>query len=157
VGRGSTFLLELPLADPADVVDESHEVQLVDRRYGGLEGAKILLIENDPSGAEALAALLEGWGCDVATTRSAADALQRLSELGAPDAIVADLHLDHGESGLMAIGEIRQSMNKDVPAMIITADYSEKAAKEASLHGLEVLQKPIKPAEMRALLSFLLT
>ena len=157
VGRGSTFLLELPLADPADVVDESHEVQLVDRRYGGLEGAKILLIENDPSGAEAMAALLEGWGCDVATTRSAADALQRLSELGAPDAIVADLHLDHGESGLMAIGEIRQSMNKDVPAMIITADYSEKAAKEASLHGLEVLQKPIKPAEMRALLSFLLT
>jgi signal transduction histidine kinase len=157
VGRGSTFLLELPLADPADVVDESHEVQLVDRRYGGLEGAKILLIENDPSGAEAMAALLEGWGCDVATTRSAADALQRLSELGAPDAIVADLHLDHGESGLMAIAEIRQSMNKDVPAMIITADYSEKAAKEASLHGLEVLQKPIKPAEMRALLSFLLT
>jgi CheY-like chemotaxis protein len=123
-----------------------------------LEGAKILLIENDPSGAEAMAALLEGWGCDVATTRSTADALQRLRELGgAPDAIVADLHLDHGESGLMAVAEIRQSMKKDVRAMIITADYSEKAAKEASLHGLEVLQKPIKPAEMRALLSFLLT
>jgi len=158
VGRGSTFFLELPRADPADVVDESHEVQLVDRRYGGLEGAKILLIENDPSGAEAMAALLEGWGCDVATTRSTADALQRLSELGgAPDAIVADLHLDHGESGLAAVEEIRQSMKIDVPAMIITADYSEKAAKEASLHGLEVMKKPVKPAEMRALLSFLLT
>lgn len=158
VGRGSSFFLELPLADPADVVDEFQEVQLVDRRYGGLEAAKILLIENDPSGAEAMAALLESWGCDVATTRSAADALQRLSELGgAPDAIVADLHLDHGESGLMAVGEIRQAMKKDVPAMVITADYSEKAAKEASLFGLEVLQKPIKPAEMRALLSFLLT
>jgi len=158
VGRGSTFFLELPRADPANVVDESHEVQLVDRRYGGLEGAKILLIENDPSGAEAMAALLEGWGCDVATTRSTADALQRLSELGgAPDAIVADLHLDHGESGLAAVEEIRQSMKMDVPAMIITADYSEKAAKEASFHGLEVMKKPVKPAEMRALLSFLLT
>jgi signal transduction histidine kinase len=158
MGRGSSFFLELPSADPAGVVDESQEAQLVDRRYGGLEGAKILLIENDPSGAEAMAALLEGWGCDVATTRSAADALQRLSELGGePDAIVADLHLDHGESGLVAVGEIRQSMKNNVPAMIITADYSEKAAKEASLHGLEVLQKPIKPAEMRALLSFLLT
>ena len=62
-----------------------------------------------------------------------------------------------GESGLAAVGEIRQSMKKDVPAMIITADYSEKAAKEASLHGLEVMKKPVKPAEMRALLSFLLT
>jgi signal transduction histidine kinase len=158
VGRGSTFFLELPRADPANVVDESHEVQLVDRRYGGLEGAKILLIENDPSGAEAMATLLEGWGCDVATTRSTADALQRLSELGgAPDAIVADLHLDHGESGLAAVEEIRQSMKMDVPAMIITADYSEKAAKEASFRGLEVMKKPVKPAEMRALLSFLLT
>jgi hypothetical protein len=48
-------------------------------------------------------------------------------------------------------------MKIDVPAMIITADYSEKAAKEASLHGLEVMKKPVKPAEMRALLSFLLT
>ena len=37
---------------------------------------------------EAMAALLEGWGCDVATTRSTADALERLRELGgAPDAI----------------------------------------------------------------------
>jgi signal transduction histidine kinase len=158
VGRGSTFFLELPRSDPGNVVDESHEAQLVDRRYGGLEGAKILLIENDPSGAEAMAALWEGWGCDVATTRSTADALQRLSELGgAPDAIVADLHLDHGESGLAAVEAIRQSMKMDVPAMIITADYSEKAAKEASFHGLEVMKKPVKPAEMRALLSFLLT
>lgn len=157
VGRGSSFFLELPPADPASVVDESQEVQLVDRRYGGLEGAKVLLIENDPSGAEAMAALLEGWGCDVATTRSTADALERLRELGgAPDVIVADLHLDHGESGLVAVGEIRQSMKKHVPAMIITADYSEKAVKEASFSGLEVMKKPVKPAEMRALLSFLL-
>jgi signal transduction histidine kinase len=158
VGRGSTFALELEPADLAELSDEVHEVKLAERQYGGLEGAKILLIENDPSGSEAMTAILEGWGCDVATTRSAADALLRLSELGgAPEAIIADLHLDHGESGLSAVADIRQQLKLDVPAMIITADYSEKAAKEASLYGLEVLKKPIKPAEMRALLSFLLS
>jgi CheY-like chemotaxis protein/anti-sigma regulatory factor (Ser/Thr protein kinase) len=158
VGRGSTFVLELEQADRAEVSDEVHEVKLAELQHGGLEGAKILLIENDPSGADAMAALLEGWGCDVATTRSTADASQRLSELGgAPDAIIADLHLDHGESGLSAVADIRQQLQLDVPAMIITADYSEKAAKEASLLGLEILKKPIKPAEMRALLSFLLS
>nr|WP_246563869.1 hybrid sensor histidine kinase/response regulator [Bradyrhizobium liaoningense] len=158
VGKGSTFVLELEPADLAEVSDEVHETKLTERHYGGLEGAKILLVENDPSGSEAMAALLEGWGCDVATTRSAADALLRLSELGgAPDAVIADLHLDHGESGLSAIADIRQQLKLDVPAMIITADYSEKAAKQASLYGLEVLKKPVKPAEMRALLSFLLT
>ncbi len=156
-GRGSTFFLELEQADRADVIDDVHEVQLVDLQYGGLEGAKILLIENDPSGAEALAALLERWGCDVAPTRSAANAAERLDELGGPpDAIIADLHLDHGESGLIAVEKIRRQLEMNIPAMIVTADYSEKAAKEASLHGLEVLKKPIRPAEMRALLSFLL-
>jgi signal transduction histidine kinase/CheY-like chemotaxis protein len=158
VGKGSTFVLELEPADLAEVSDEVHETKLSERQYGGLEGAKILLVENDPSGSEAMAALLEGWGCDVATTPSAADALLRLSELGgAPDAVIADLHLDHGESGLSAIADIRQHLKLDVPAMIITADYSEKAAKQASLSGLEVLKKPVKPAEMRALLSFLLS
>ncbi|MEZ2147489.1 hybrid sensor histidine kinase/response regulator [Bradyrhizobium sp. DN5] len=158
VGKGSTFVLELEPADLAEVSDEVHETKLAERQYGGLEGAKILLVENDPSGSEAMAALLEGWGCDVATTRSTAEALLRLSELGgAPDAVIADLHLDHGESGLSAIADIRQQLKLDVPAMIITADYSEKAAKQASLSGLEVLKKPVKPAEMRALLSFLLS
>nr|WP_191093501.1 hybrid sensor histidine kinase/response regulator [Bradyrhizobium campsiandrae] len=158
IGRGSTFSLELEPADLTEVRDETREVKLAEQHYGGLEGAKILLIENDPNGSEALAALLEGWGCDVATTRSTADALLRLSELGgAPDAVIADLHLDHGESGLSAISDVRQHLKLDTPAMIITADYSEKAAKEASRHGLEVLKKPIKPAEMRALLSFLLS
>jgi CheY-like chemotaxis protein len=158
IGKGSTFAVEIEPADLADVNDEVHEPKLAERQYGGLEGAKILLVENDPSGSEAMAALLEGWGCDVAITRSVTDALLRLSELGgAPDAVIADLHLDHGESGLAAVAEIRQQLNLDVPAMIITADYSENAAREAGRHGLELLKKPVKPAEMRALLSFLLS
>ncbi|MCA1365556.1 hybrid sensor histidine kinase/response regulator [Bradyrhizobium sp. IC3069] len=159
LGKGSTFTLELEPADLTEVADEA-EIAPAARHYdySGLEGAKILLIENDPNGSEAMAALLEGWGCDVATTRSGADALVRLSELGgAPDVVIADLHLDHGESGLSAITDVREHLKLDTPAMIITADYSEQAAKQASLQGLEVLKKPIRPAEMRALLSFLLS
>ncbi len=157
VGHGSTFAVELDRADAALVRDERHEVQRIDVEYGGLEDAKILLIENDPSSAQAMAALLEKWGCDVVTSISLKDALARIAALGElPDAIVADLHLDHHESGLAAVQEIRQQLQLDVPAVIVTADYSEKAAKEASLYGLEVLTKPVKPAEMRALLSFLI-
>jgi hypothetical protein len=40
--------------------------------------------------------------------------------------------------------------------LIVTADYSAEAAKEASIYGLELLKKPIRPAELRSLLSFLL-
>jgi signal transduction histidine kinase len=157
LGHGSTFSLALDRVDPALVPVQRHEVERIDLEYGGLEGARVLVIENDPSSAKAMATLLEKWGCDAVTTTSAAEALERLAILEeAPDAIVADLHLDHGESGLAAVQEIRRETRVEIPAMIVTADYSERAAKEASLYGLEVLKKPIKPAEMRALLSFLL-
>ena len=47
-------------------------------------------------------------------------------------------------------------VQSDIPAMIVTADYSMEAAREAAVYGLELLKKPVKPAEMRSLLSFLL-
>ncbi|MGB5905304.1 MAG: hybrid sensor histidine kinase/response regulator [Xanthobacteraceae bacterium] len=157
LGRGSTFSITLPRAKTEDVVEAGHEVQHLDFRYNVLEGRKILLIENDPSSAEAMAALLEKWGCDVATTTSATDALDSIGALGEPpDAIIADLHLDHGENGLDAVNSIREQIKIDVPAIIVTADYSTEAEREAAVYGLELLRKPIKPAEMRSLLSFLL-
>lgn len=157
LGHGSTFSLEMDRADSALVSEERRKVQHIDQEYGGLEGISVLLIENDPSSAQAMASLLQNWGCDVVTTDSLEDALERLAALGeAPNAIIADLHLDRDENGLAAVQEIRRQIRIDIPAMIVTADYSERAAKEASLYGLEVLTKPVKPAEMRALLSFLL-
>jgi signal transduction histidine kinase len=157
LGQGSTFSITLPRAEPGDFVEAGREVQHIDFHYSGLEGSKILLIENDPSSAEAMAALLEKWGCDVATTISAADAMERIGALGEPpDAIIADLHLDSGENGLDAVNAIREQIKIDVPAIIVTADYSTDAEKEAAIYGLELLRKPVKPAEMRSLLSFLL-
>jgi len=157
LGRGSTFSITLPRAESEDVVEAGREVQHLDFRYNVLEGRKILLIENDSSSAEAMAALLEKWGCDVATTTSATDAMDNIGALGEPpDAIIADLHLDHGENGLDAVNSIREQIKIDVPAIIVTADYSTEAEREAAVYGLELLRKPIKPAEMRSLLSFLL-
>jgi CheY-like chemotaxis protein len=104
-----------------------------------------------------MAALLEKWGCDVAATTSAADAVENIGALGEPpDAIIADLHLDHGENGLDAVNSIREQIRINVPAIIVTADYSTEAEREAAVYGLELLRKPVKPAEMRSLLSFLL-
>jgi signal transduction histidine kinase len=157
LGRGSTFSITLPRAETEDVVESGREVQHIDFRYNVLEGRKILLIENDPSSAQAMATLLERWGCDVATTTSMVDAMESIGALGEPpDAIIADLHLDRGENGLDAVNSIRDQIKIDVPAIIVTADYSVEAEREAAVYGLELLRKPVKPAEMRSLLSFLL-
>lgn len=157
VGHGSTFSITVPRTELETPNTTTQELQHIDFQYSGLEGAKILLVENDPLSAEAMALLLERWGCDVARTASVTDALERIGALGlTPDAIVADLHLDHGESGLEAVDAIRRMVRMQVPAMIVTADYSAEAARAAAVYGLELLKKPVKPAEMRSLLSFLL-
>jgi two-component system, sensor histidine kinase len=157
VGYGSTFSVTLPHTELEIGAGAGRELQHHDFQFSGLEGAKILIVENDPSSAEAMALLLEKWGCDVAKTISTADALERLGALGGtPDAIIADLHLDSDESGLEAVNAIRQQVKSEIPAMIVTADYSVDAAREAAVYGLELLKKPVKPAEMRSLLSFLL-
>lgn len=155
-GKGSVFSVTLPRsADP--VAMPVREQVSVDYRYGGMEGAKILLIENDLSSAEGLASLLEKWGCDVAVTISKTEALERIRALdGIPDAIIADLHLDNGETGIDAVDVIRNEIKTTVPAIIVTADHSATAASNVSAFGHELLKKPIKPAEMRSLLSFLL-
>jgi signal transduction histidine kinase/CheY-like chemotaxis protein len=158
LGRGSMFGVTVPRSTAPEEAASGRAPALPESAFGGMEGAKILLIENDLASAEGLASLLEKWGCDVAIAKSAADALDGIRALDElPDVIVADLHLDNGETGIEAVEEIRNAIKTNVPAIIVTADYSPKAAADAASFGHELLKKPIKPAEMRSLLSFLLT
>jgi two-component system, sensor histidine kinase len=158
LGKGSVFSVTAHRTHVRDEIVEMREPRGVDYSYGGMEGAKILLIENDISSAEGMANLLEKWGCDVAITISAADALERIRALGGiPDAIIADLHLDSGETGTEVVDIICNEIRTKVPTIIVTADYSAKTAIDVSRLGYELLNKPIKPAEMRSLLSFVLS
>ena len=157
-GKGSIFSVTVPrtarMSDRSGALDRA-PAEIV---YGTLDSAKILLVENDPSSAEGLASLREKWGCDVAVTISVLDALERIKELdGIPDAIVADLHLDNGETGLDAVDRICDAIKTKVPSIIVSADHSAKAAQTVASSGYELLKKPIKPAEMRSLLTFLLS
>jgi len=157
-GRGSMFGVTVPRSFASDVAASRCEPARLESAYGGMENARILLIENDLSSAEGLANLLEKWGCEVAIATSAADALDGIGAGDeVPDAIIADLHLDNGETGIAAVEAIRNAIRTDVPAIIVTADYSAKASLDVASFGHELLKKPIKPAEMRSLLTFLLT
>lgn len=155
-GRGSIFSVTVPRTLTAGDGGTS-ELPPAEVAYGTLDSAKILLVENDLSSAEGLANLLEKWGCDVAVTISVADALDRISALdGIPDAIIVDLHLDNGETGQDAVDRICDAIKTKVPSIVVTADYSAKAAQTVASSGYQLLRKPIKLAEMSSLLSFLL-
>jgi signal transduction histidine kinase len=156
LGRGSTFSVLLPLSDEAPPPPVPAPPL---RAYANFfSGAKILLIENDPSVSEAMIQLLERWSCDVAAATSGAEAIEKLKALASPpQIIIADLHLNNGELGPQAIEAVRHAFGQKTPALLVTADHSAKAEELARRHGLEMLRKPVRPAELRSLLSFLLT
>ena len=123
----------------------------------GLDGADVLLVENEPAVAQAMSALLQRWGCGVTVTTSSADAMEALRERPRrPDLVIADLHLDNGENGFEVIRQIQCELNWLVPAFVVTADHSDSVSASAAMLGLEILRKPVKPAELRALMAHLL-
>ena len=72
-----------------------------------------------------------------------------------PDGLLVDYHLDSGD-GLAAIKEFRRRGGadaRDIPAIVITADRSPHIREQARSEGAHVLNKPIKPASLRALMS----
>ncbi|ODU20003.1 MAG: hybrid sensor histidine kinase/response regulator [Sphingomonas sp. SCN 67-18] len=150
-GKGSTFSIAVPLA-PAGAVDAESEAAIAPRTV--LTTHRVMVIDNDPAILDGMASLLGGWGCGV-TTAADAEAAARLARAAAlpPDIILADYHLHHGETGDQAIHRVRSAVGRDIPALIITADRTDSVREAMQRAGFHILTKPVKPAQLRALLA----
>jgi CheY-like chemotaxis protein len=97
-------------------------------------------------------ALLGGWGCRVFKATDFESALAALAEGGTvPDALLVDYHLDEC-NGVEVIAELRRRF-PEATAILITADRSATVREEARVQDIQLLNKPIKPAALRALLA----
>lgn len=156
VGRGTIFRIDVPVATGA-VLHANLPSEPERPRGYGLFGTKVLLVENDKDVQEAMTALLERWQCTVKTGSSTEGAMAALADTDwIPDIIIADQHLDDGDLGSFAIAEIRYRLGRVVPALIVTGDPSEVVVSMAREIGVELMRKPLKPAQLRALLAHLL-
>jgi len=151
VGRGSHFSVEVPLAPAATQLRGRGEPAPLD--LGQLTGMAVLCIDNDAKILDGMAALLGGWGCRViAATDVAAAAAALREEPTVPAGLLVDYHLDHGD-GIAAIAELRQTFGAELPAILVTADRTAGVRDAAHAHRIQVVNKPIKPAALRALLA----
>jgi CheY-like chemotaxis protein len=66
--------------------------------------------------------------------------------------LLVDYHLDNG-NGIDAIVEIRKRFGADLPAILITADRTPPVRDEARARDVPIVNKPVKPAALRALLA----
>src|SRR6476469_5440156 len=151
VGRGSHFSVEAPLSAAVPVKQHQRMAREVDRIQ--LSGITVLCIDNDLTILDGMETLLGGWGCRVLKAPDLATALAVTGEAKiSPDGLLVDYHLDDG-SGVTAIKELRRRFGAGLTAILITADRSPQVREEARVNGVQVLNKPVKPAALRALLT----
>ena len=122
-----------------------------------LTGARVLVIENDASTAEALQRLLRNWDAEVQVFRDQAGVVAALGTgMMRPDVMVIDYHLDNGACGLDVVDFLRRDRGWVTPVILTTADHGADIAARAQATGAELVHKPIKPAQLRSLLAYML-
>ena len=150
-GRGSTFEIAVPRA--AGLAAPAPQAERAASSFAPLKGMLVVAIDNEPTIQDGMKLVLGGWGCDVVTAADANEALSALERGGrVPDAIVADFHLDEG-NGIAATLALREALGRFVPATLLTADRSPEVRAQAEEAGMQILNKPMRPAALRALLS----
>lgn len=148
--KGSLFSFTLPrTAERATAELPAEQVRPLLAPLGGLT---VLTIDNEPTILTGMRTLLEGWGCTVLTAGSIGDALKQLEQGGRPDGIIADYHLNN-ETGLGAIDALRGLLGVSTPALLITADRSPEVRDEAARRDIPLINKPVRPAALRAMLA----
>ncbi|WP_325985818.1 NahK/ErcS family hybrid sensor histidine kinase/response regulator [Pseudomonas protegens] len=152
-GHGSRFSIEVPLAAQVPLPLSQQAPQ--PGTGNPLPGRRLLVLDNELSILESMAALLGQWGCEVLTATDQAAALEVLQGR-APELILADFHLDHGVTGCQVVRRLREHFQQPLPAVIITADRSDQCRRALQQLGAPLLNKPVKPGKLRAVLSQLL-
>ena len=146
-GAGTRFILQLPHADAG-------QWQPPAAAANALTG-RIVLLEDDPAGREALTGLLQRWGCEVWACADPAAALQCMAH-AQPQVLISDYRLAATEDGLRAIERLREEAGLMLPALLITADIGADLQERCTRAHVTLLGKPLLPARLRQALAVLL-
>jgi len=152
-GRGSVFRVLVPLSEAKPVAMRK---RLAPIAAGHFAGESVLVIDNEPDILLSMAALLTQWGLNVYTAESSLAAIELLDDEGVvPQIALLDFHLDDNATALDALAELDQHFGR-LPTALITAERHDPQLKLLRSEGVQVLNKPVKPGKLRALLTHLL-
>jgi len=152
-GRGSMFSIEVPISEEMPLAIS--QLPVLPTTGNPLPGRRLLVIDNEVSILDSMRALLAQWGCEVVTATDQAGALLALQGR-APELILADYHLDHGVVGCAVVKHLREHFAQNIPAVIITADRTDQCRRSLQRLDAPLLNKPVKPGKLRAVLTQLL-
>jgi Na+/proline symporter/signal transduction histidine kinase len=149
-GGGSVFSVTLPIAKAINHTAAVTSATPLSRTP--MRGALIVCIENDAAILDGMKTLLTAWNAEVIAAADPDAAMEAIDAAGGRvTGLLVDYHLDRG-NGVAAIRDIRHRFGENIPAILITADRSPHVRSAAREENIAVLNKPVKPASLRALL-----
>ena len=140
LGEGATFYITLPVRQEITIPVRARDV---------LAPAAVLLCEDDPDVARAIADVLEAAGMQVSAVPSVRQAKIAL-EQARYDVALVDLHLADSD-GLELVSDLRtHDATRALPVIVMTARARTSADAErfSTLQLADWLQKPIDPSRL---------
>jgi PAS domain S-box-containing protein len=141
--------------ETVDYVGPARMVDLRDRkarraRHALLEGARVLVADDDLGIRHSLAEILRAEGCEVETASDGAEALARI-EKGRFDVVITDVVMPNMD-GYELFATVRKRL-PDLPILMMTAFHYDRdhVIKRSRLEGLEgvIFKKPVDPDRLR--------
>jgi PAS domain S-box-containing protein len=151
-GQGTTMRVDLPLAPRSGVVvmPSEPEPRSSARAEKVLQGAQVLVVEDDADACEMLSMILGDRGAQVRIARDYDSALRVLGEQW-PDVLVSDIGLP-GRDGyelMRRVREVAAQGKARLPAIALTAFSRAEDEATALAAGFDAhLAKPLKPHEL---------
>jgi signal transduction histidine kinase/ActR/RegA family two-component response regulator len=152
-GYGASFIVRLPLAEKVERAPTGPSA--ANGKAPALQGAQILVVDDDRDALDMLAVVLTEAGAAVRTAASATEALALLRWIR-PDVLVSDLAMpdEDGYSLIRNLRAIERESGRETPAVALTAYVRVQDRARAQAAGFDVfVEKPVDPDELIAVLA----
>jgi len=151
LGQGTVMEITLAAADglrPGDVDAGATASQI------RLQGARVVVVEDDAAVAQALGQWLQAQGAAVVHYPSAEDALAAL-DIASADIYLSDFRLPGRLTGIDFLETLRSRAQGDIPGVLLTGDTSSQFIEQVAASGWLILFKPVHPRDLQAVLKLL--
>lgn len=147
LGRGTIFFID-GLRDAADGPNLAARASDVHP----LNGVTVLAVDDDAATLEAITSLLRGWGCRVVASDKVPAAIPSQCRV-----VITDWQLADGTDAASFVSALRSGPGTPCPVLIVSGTDTEAiAARIKADPGILILEKPARPAQLRAALTSLL-
>ena len=156
-GHGATFTVYLPVKE-TQLQERPARPKIAGEKLPNLHHVRALVVDDEDSAREIVAAVLKQCGAEVAAVSSADDALVALAEWH-PNVLISDIAMpdQNGYELISRIRALEPHQGGDIPAVALTAYAKSEDRLRALSAGFQThVAKPIEPSELAMIVAGLL-